>query len=200
MPALLLQIRDLRLGAEIFEEFGAARRLGQLRYAALWIVEIAEHDRRRRTGLGARRLDRAVRDRLVLRLRRRLRGPDALHAEGALLHHADFTHRDVGIELQVQRLVPLGVEEVEEAHVVGAGVPAIARTDAAVVDLRVQSVFVVMRRIRRTYRFARRVVALLTQDGTKLHAHIRKITFEVALDAKPVHGAAARGLAGADGR
>ncbi len=49
---------------------------------------------------------------------RSLRRLDALHAERALLHHADFAQRDVGVELQLQRLVPGRVEEVEEAHVV----------------------------------------------------------------------------------
>ena len=125
---------------------------------------------------------------------------DALHAERALLHHADFAHRDVGVELQVQRLLPLRVEEVEEADVVRAGVGAVARADAAVVDLRVQAVLVVVAGVGRAHRLARRVVALLAHHRPELEPHVREVAFPVALDADPVHGAAARRLLGADRR
>ena len=129
-----------------------------------------------------------------------LRRLDALHAERALLHHADFAHRDVRVELQVQRLVPGRVEEVEEAHVVRAGVGAVAGADAAVVDLRVQAVFGVVAGVGRTDRLARGGVALLAQHRPELHLHVGKLALPVAFDADPVHGAAARRLLGADGR
>ena len=119
---------------------------------------------------------------------------DALHAERALLHHADFAHRHVGIELQVERLVPRRVEEVEEPDVVRAGVGAVARADAAVVDLRVQAVLGVMAGVGRAHRLARRVVALLAHHRPELQPHVRELALPVALDANPVLGAAARRL------
>src|SRR6185295_11816477 len=123
---------------------------------------------------------------------------DALHAERALLHHADFADRDVGIEMQMQRLVPRWIEEVEEAHVVGTRVGAVARADAAVVDLGVQTIGRVMTRIGRAYRLARRVVAVLAHHRTELQPDVGELALPVALDANPVLGAPAGGLIGSD--
>ena len=131
------EVRDLGERPEILEQLTAARRLEQPGHVALAIVEVAKHQRLGRARLRAGRLDLAVLDLALLGLGGDLGGRDALRAESALLHDADFPNRDVRIELQVKRLLPRRVEEVEEAHVVRAGVGAVARADAAVVDLRV---------------------------------------------------------------
>ena len=100
----------------------------------------------------------------------------------------------------MQRLVPRGREEIEETHIVGAGVRAIARADAAIVDLRVEAFFRMGTRIRGADGLARRVVALLAKYGTELDLDIREFSFPVAFDANPVHGAAARRFGVADSR
>ncbi len=125
---------------------------------------------------------------------------DALHAERALLHHPDLAQRDVGIQLQLQRLLPLRVEEVEEPHVVHAGVAAVAGADAAVVDLRVQPVLVVVAGVGRAHRLARGVVALLAQHRPERQLRVRELALPVAFDADPVHRPAARRFLRADGR
>ena len=107
---------------------------------------------------------------------------------------ADFAQRDVGIELQVQRLLPFRVEEIEETDVVGARVGAVARANAAVVHLRVQAFFVVVARVGRADRLARRGVALLAHHRSILDAHLGELALEVPLHAHPVHRPSARRL------
>src|SRR5262249_20168601 len=125
---------------------------------------------------------------------------DALRAERALLHHADFTHRYVRVQLQVERLLPGRVEEIEEANVIRAGVGAISRADAAIVDLRVQARFVMAARVGRADRLAWRRIALLAHHRPVLHFDVGKFALEVTLDTDPMQRAAARGLQLADGR
>src|SRR4029453_3903716 len=108
--------------------------------------------------------------------------------------------RHVGVQLEIQRLLPGRMEEVEEAHVVRARVAAVARADAAVVDLCVQSLIGVVARVSRTPRFTRRLVAVLAEDGTELPLHVGELALPIALDPQPVHGAATRGLLRARGR
>src|SRR3712207_6289229 len=110
-------------------------------------------------------------ERAVLEVGAVLRLADALHAEGALLHDALAAHRDVRVELPVQRLgegvltaVRLAEPEpVEVADLVRAVVRAVARADAPVVDLHVQPVGRVVRRVDGAHRLARRVAAVLAE-------------------------------------
>ena len=76
------------------------------RHLALGIFEITEHERFRRARLHAGRLNVAVPELALLSFCLNRHRLDALHAERALLHHADRAQRDVGVELQMQRLVP----------------------------------------------------------------------------------------------
>ena len=99
---------------------------------------------------------------------------DALHAEGALLHDADTAHGNIGVELQVQRLVPLRVIEIEETHVVGAGIGAKTRADTTVIGLPIQSFLRVIAGIGGADRLAGSVVALLAQDGLKTERGLGK--------------------------
>ncbi len=103
-----------------------------------------------------------------------------------------------GLSCRLQRLFPVGIVEIEIAHGVGAGVGAIARADAAIVDLAVQAFVGVIAGVDRADRLAGSVVALLAQHRLKRSLHIGELAFPIALDANPVLGAAARGLILAD--
>src|SRR5207248_10776084 len=121
-----------------------------------------EHDRVRRAGLLAGGHDFAVADAASLFFGVDLRGVDALHAVGALLHHAAGTRGDVGIALRFERgrFVVGVVEEVESAHFVRTVVRAVARADAAVVGHIVQTFAAVRRGADRADRLPRRLLAL----------------------------------------
>src|SRR5262249_20246566 len=121
-------------------------------------------------------------------------------AEGALLHHADFADRDVRVELKMERLVPGRIEEVEEANAVRARVRAVARPDAAIVDLGVEPFGGMVAGGGRADRLARRRIALLTHHGPELETDVWKLALPVALDAKPVHRSAPSRLHVADSR
>src|SRR5258706_9640065 len=93
---------------------------------------------------------------------------NSLHAERAFLHHALSAHGHVGIELPVQRLGEsvlrtggLAVTKpIEVANLVGTVVGAVPRSDAAIVDLNIQSIGRVISRVHRTHRLTRSVAAL----------------------------------------
>src|SRR5262245_58960277 len=105
------------------------------------VVDVAEDDGLGWTGLLASRRGLALAHLSLFLLGRDLRFLDALHAVGAFLHHAARTHSHVRVALHLQlRRRPILVEiEVEAAHLVWTVVRAIARADAAVVDLIVQA-------------------------------------------------------------
>src|SRR5690606_12484287 len=96
------QVRRPRPRAEVLEQPVVAQLRLQLHDAALRIVQIAEHDRVGRADLLAGRPDVAVADLPPFRLRIDPRLVDALHAVGALLHHAAAADRHVGIALRLQ--------------------------------------------------------------------------------------------------
>src|SRR5262245_13759457 len=134
----------------------------------------------------------------------RFRFADSLHAEAALLHDALSANGDVRIELPVERLwervllpIRLAVAKpVEVANLVRAVVRAIPRADAPVVDLHVQAVGRVIRRIDRANRLTRRVAAMLAQHGHEPRLELLTgfavwIALEIPLETNPVHLAAA---------
>src|SRR5712692_3346960 len=194
------EIRDGRLGVQAGEHVIATRVTRQLVDPRVVVVEIAEDDRFRRTGLLARGHDVAIADVAILESRLTLRTTDALDAERALFHHALLAHRDIGIEQHRQRLgprLPLAVAlrvvvTIEVADLVRAVVGAVARADATIVDLAVEAVGRVIGGEDRTNRLARRVAALLAQhrriDGALRHPFL--IGQPVALEPHPRHLAA----------
>src|SRR5262245_52992811 len=98
-----LQIDDRGRRIELLEYLVRSLVLQHLRYTALRIAAIAEHHRLGRTALHARGRDLAVAHlATAVVLRRILREPDALDAEGTLLHDALLAHSDVGIELLLE--------------------------------------------------------------------------------------------------
>ena len=115
---------------------------------------------------------------------------DALHTEGAFLHHAAHANGHVRIFLHLDRVRrALGrqrreiffvdvecahdlsladrslvvIEEIESTHLVGAVVRAKSRADAAVVSHDVETVLAVNGRVDGANRFARRVLAMLAR-------------------------------------
>src|SRR5262245_5754317 len=92
----------------------------------------------------------------------------------------------------MKRLLPNGIEEVEEPDIVRTGIRTVAGADAAVIDLRIQPFFIMVTRIRRADRLTWRMITLLAEYGSELYLNIREFTFPIALDPDPVHRASAR--------
>src|SRR5207244_8083758 len=174
----------------------------QCGHAAGWIVHIPEHDRLGGAGLRAGGGHFAVAHTLVAAalLGLDLRLVDALHAVGALLHHAAGADGDVGIahRLEGRRVVVAVMVEVEAPHFVRAVVRAVARADAAVVRHVVEAFGAVRRGLDRTDRLARRVLALHARHRLVHDLRIRRLAAVVAVDAQPVHLALAVHLVFAD--
>src|SRR6185436_14525559 len=139
----------------------------------------------------------AVFDPAVVALGGDARRVDALHAVGALLHHAAEAHADVGVALQLERLGrPVGeLVEVEPPHLVGAVVAAVAGADAAVVGHLVEPLEAVRGGRHRADHLAGGVLAVHAGDRLVEHRARRLVVAGVVLvDAQPVHLAAAEDL------
>ena len=199
---LPLQVGDLGLGAEILEQLRAARRVATAATtAALGIVQVAEDDRPGRAAparrpAGSRRPS-----------ARASRPWPSIFA--ALIRCTQNVHFSItptsrtetsGFSCRWSGFSHCGLKKLKNRTLYGQALRAVARADAAVVDLRVQPFLGVMAGVGRAHRLARRVVALLAQHRPELHPHVRELALPVALDAQPVHGAAARRLVGADRR
>src|SRR5205085_218098 len=97
-----------------------------------------------------------------------------------LLHHTLAAHRDIRIQLPIERLrervllaIGLAISEpIEVANLVRAVVAAVASADAAVVDLHVQAIGSVVRGVDRANRLAWCVPTVLAE-------HRYKARFEV---------------------
>ena len=194
------QIGRARPRVEVLEHRVVAWARLQLRHAAVRIVDVAEDDRVGRAHRLARRHDLAVANLATFALGLDARGVDALHAVGALLHHAAAADGDVGIALQLElRRVPvLEQQEVEAAHLPRAVVRAVPRADAAVVDHVVQALVAVHGGRDRAHHFAGRVLALLARHRLEVRVGSVERTGEIAIDAQPVHLAIAAHLLLAD--
>src|SRR5260221_4270494 len=127
---------------------------------------------------------------------------NSLHAESAFLHHAFAAHGHVGIELPVQwfreRVLwtrGLAVTKpVEIANLVRTVVGAVPRSDAAIVDLNVQSVGRVIRRVHGTHRLTWSIAALLAHHRHESRVEICAAVFPslvVSLETNPRHFATA---------
>src|SRR5258708_9517196 len=193
-----LQVDNRRKCVELFEYVVRPRILGELRHRPALVRGVTEHDRARWTTRGASRRE-LVRFKGPLLRRGAILGlADSLDAEGALLHYALSAHGDIRIQLPVERLgervlrpCRLTVAEpVEVANLVRTIVGAVARADAAVIDLNVQPVGRMIGRINRADRLARRISAVLTHHWDEASVEIGTTilsAFVVALDADPCH-------------
>src|SRR5712691_8117288 len=161
----LLEIAHARERAQLVEHVVAPGRVRQLGDERVAVLPVPEGDRPGRARLLTRGLHVAVAHLASRLARRAFGGLDPLHAHGALLHHTQLAHRDVRIELQVERRGPRVVEPVELPDVVGAVVAAVARAHAPVVDLPVEAFARVVGGIDRAHRLARRDLAVLAEHG-----------------------------------
>src|ERR1700682_3868189 len=207
------QIGGARARVEFAEHGIVALLRFQFGDAAIGIIGVAEDDGFRRAGGLASGDDFAVLDRAILFFRFDARVVDALHAIGALLHDAAAAHGDFRIaqELELRSLPILEAHEIEAAHFVRAIVGAIARADAAVVDHVVQAFGAVHRGADGADLLARRIFALHAGNGLEEGFGIgERVIFigartvgggagvVIAVDADPVHLAAAENLVLAD--
>ncbi len=153
-------------------------------------------------------------DRSVQLFRFDARVVDALHAIGALFHHAAAAHGDFRItqKLELRCLPILEAQEVEAAHFVRTVVRAVARSDTAVIDHVVQAFGAVHRGSHRADLLAGGVLTLLAGNRLEKRWGIEKRLivagrivrrrpnrlFVIAVDTDPVHFAAAHHLILAD--
>src|SRR5690606_450639 len=91
----LREVGRARLGVELGEHAVVQHARLQPRDDRVPVEDVAEGDRLGRAGLLAGGLDLAVTDAPAVELRLQLAGVDALHAVGALLHHAARADGDV---------------------------------------------------------------------------------------------------------
>src|SRR5690242_6537604 len=199
LPGALLEISHVWLCAEFGEQLRRTIGARQPRNFAIRIIEVAKNHGLGRAGLYARGIEFAIFQLALFAFRLNLRGANALHAKGTFFHDADAAHGDVGIELQVERLIPLRIIKIEEAHRVRAGVGAEACADAAIVDLGVETLGSVIAGVSGADGFAGRIVALLAKDWLESDARVGEFAFPIALDANPVFDAAACSLVGSGG-
>src|SRR5215210_2177029 len=159
----LFQVNHGSVGVELLEDVIRSRVPGELGHRPALVSGVAKGYRTRGTRSRARRRELVGFQRAPLRCGPILGLSDALHAEGALFHHTLSTHSDVGIELPVEGLGESVLrargfavaEPVEVANLVRAVVGAIPGSDAAIVDLHVQSVRSVISGVHRTNRLTR---------------------------------------------
>src|SRR5260370_3476792 len=139
-------------------EFGAA---------GVGIIGVAEDDGLRRAGGLAGGEDFAIADGTILLFGFDARAVDALHAIGALLHHAAAAHGNLRVahQLELWRLPILETQEIEAADFVGAIVGAVARADTAVIDHVIQAFGAVYRGADRAHLLTRSVFALHARNA-----------------------------------
>jgi len=185
-PDDLPEIGDGRPRADLLEHVIGPRRLDELGHGAGVVLQVAERNRLRRACLLTRRADVAVAHRALLVARSILAGDDALEAHRTLLHHAELTDRDVGVQLHLERRRELVLEPVEAAHVVGAVVAAVACPDATVVDLSIEPLVGPIRRVHGADRLAGRNLAVLAEHRQEQVRGTLRVAVHPALEAEPV--------------
>src|SRR6185312_15389842 len=168
---------------------------------AVRIVLIAEDDGLGGACLLAGRHDLAVADPAVLPVGDDHCRAGALHAVGALLHHAAGADGHLGIPgLARPRVRGAVVEEIEASDLVRTVVGAEPRADAAVIDHDIDALRIMHCRVHRADHFARCVLALHARHRLKHELWALERTFVVPVDAQPVHLTIARDLYPADHR
>ena len=153
----------------------------------LFIFQIAEYERTGRASLHACRRYVPILQLFICLPTLPFALADPLHTEGALFHDAFGANGNVGIEILSLLFFEIAFPEIEEPRMVGTVVSAIARANATVVDLNVQPLLVMVRRVYRTHRLAGCVVAMLTEHGQKTRFDVGVFPFPIALDANPIN-------------
>ena len=114
---------------------------------------------------------------------------NSLHAERALFHDTFGANGDIRVQILSVRVVDIAFPEVEETHMVRTIVGAVARSNAAVVDLNIQALLVVVRSVHRAHGLTGGIVAVLAEHRQEARLYIGVFTFPIALYANPVHRA-----------
>src|SRR5579864_6141085 len=143
MRGLSFKIGNLRRRAEFRQQLCTAFQTCEPGNLALWIVQIAKDHGASGARLHTGWINFAVLQLAAFRSGVNFCSGDPLVTKRALLHHTDFAHGNIRIELEMQRLVPNGIEPIKEPYCVRTGVRTIASTNAAVVYLRVQTFLIV---------------------------------------------------------
>src|SRR5438046_27518 len=194
----LFQISDIRTCSQVFQHLVMTLRPAQLRGLAVGVFQISKHDGFRGASLLASRLDFAIHQ-LSLALQRNVLGKlDSLHAQAALFHHAPGAHNHIRVQNQAaQRAIHVEIEgvvfgvvvPVEAPHLVRAVVGAVARADAAVVDLLVNAFRTGSSGKHRAHRLARSIGAMLAHHGLVDGHRIFGRAAVVAINTNPMHDA-----------
>src|SRR5579864_8478035 len=137
MRGLSFKIGNLRRRAEFRQQLCTAFQTCEPGNLALWIVQIAKDHGAGGAGLHTGRINFAVLQFAAIRSGVNFCSGNPLVTKRALLHHTNFAHGNVRVELEMQRLVPNGIEPIKKPHCVRTSVRAVASADAAVVYLRV---------------------------------------------------------------
>src|SRR5262245_36386786 len=184
-------------------EQGVIKRLGfPLRDLARGVVEVAENDRLSGTGRLASGEDVAVADSPVLVLCVDAGLVDPLHAIRAFLHDSTTADRHVRVvqQLKTGSRIIRKLKEIETPHLVGTVIRAVARADATVVNHVVEPLAAVDRRHDWADQLARRVLAVHAGHRLKIRVWVVYAPRVIAVDAQPMHLAAAGHLLLADHR
>src|SRR5262245_7179979 len=170
LPENLLEVRHGRTRAKLAQDVVTARRCRVTRHAALAVLQITERDGLGGAGLLACGLDLTVPGKPSLVAGAVTPRDDPLHAHRALLHDPAVADGHVRVQLEVHRRRPLIAVPIEPPHHVRTVVPAVARADAAIVDLRVEPVRRVIGGEHGADRLAGRHLAVLAEHREEARA------------------------------
>ena len=175
----------------------------QLRNPALRVFEVAKDNGLGGACLLACSLDVAIGE-ITLSLQGNVLGQlDPLHAHAALFHHSPGAHRHIWVQhhaaqgvrhVEIKFLVFRVVVPVEAPHLVWAVVGAIARANAAVVDLLVQALRTRGGGQDRADGLARGILAVLAHHGLMNTDRIFLRTAVITVNSDPMHDAASFNL------
>jgi hypothetical protein len=176
-----------RFGSQIIHELSGALTAREPVYLARRVGHIPEDHSARGAGLDAGWYHIAIAKRPVLGMGIHFGFADALDAERAFFHDALGANRNFRIPGFVERFGPNRVIEVEKPYRIGTIIRTVACSDAAVVDLGVQSFVGMVCRKHWTDWLTWRFIAVLAEHRHKADADIGELTFKIAFDPDPIN-------------
>jgi hypothetical protein len=170
------------LRSKFFQGMIGSPGMSELIYPGIFIFQIPKSDRLGGTGLGTGRNNLPVLNQPAFILGVIFGSPDPLDTKGALFHDPPPPHRTIWIVHFIQRLRQMIVKPVETSDFVGTVIGAITGSYTTVVNLDIQSFWIMIGSINRTDRFAGGIVTMLTEHGNKFYFIFR---IEIRLNADP---------------
>jgi len=180
-----LEVDHGRLGIKVLEYLVSSLVFNELRYAALRVNQAAEDQGPRRAGLRAGRRKVAVADFSAFRCGLELCLYNSLNAEGTFLHYSLLSHRNIRIQLPLERFGPGEGKPVEAPHLVRIVLRAKTRSKAAIVNLVIETFYAVLRSENRAHVLTRRVVTMLAKHYKPVCPFF--VIVEISLDPYPGH-------------